>query len=148
MSNGVLPTPSAEHWNRRDAHAAEQPAANGITDARSLAKLYAACVAEVDGVRLLSDETLSEATRELAAGEDRVIGFRNRFASGFTLRSESLDLLSDASFGHLGAGGALGFGDVERKVGFGYVANQIGGGPAGDPRTAGLTAALRESLGG
>lgn len=146
-SNGVLPTPSAEHWNRRDIHEVEQPAANGITNARSLARFYASCVSDVDDVRLLSEEVLRAATKELAAGVDEVIGHHNRFASGFTLHSESLQLLSDASFGHHGAGGSLGFGDPGHKVGFGYVTNQIGGGPAGDPRLMGLLAALRKSLG-
>ena len=36
--------------------AAELPGGNGISTARSLARLYGACVAEVDGLRLLTDE--------------------------------------------------------------------------------------------
>jgi CubicO group peptidase (beta-lactamase class C family) len=144
-SNGVLPTPSAEHWNRRDVHAVEQPAANGITNARSLAKLYASCVGEVDGVRLLSAQALRAATQEQAAGVDEVIGHANRFATGFTLQSPSLPLLSDASFGHMGAGGSLGFGDAAGEVGFGYVTNQ--GGSLVDMRALSLVAALREAAG-
>ena len=145
-SNGVLPTPSAEHWNRRDVHAVEQPAANGITNARSLARLYASCVAPVEGTRLLSEKALRAATRVLASGVDEVIGHRNRFASGFTLSSESLPLVSESSFGHLGAGGSLGFGDPVRGVGFGYVTNQIGG--LTDMRAMSLVGALRQSLHG
>jgi CubicO group peptidase (beta-lactamase class C family) len=146
MCNGALPTPAAEFWNRRDLHASEQPAANGATNARSLARLYAACVGEVDGVRILSEQALADATAEQATGVDAVMPFRNRFGSGFTLPSESLRLLSEASFGHLGASGALGFGDARHRVGFGYVTNLIGGAPEGDPRPAGLVAALREAL--
>ena len=145
-SNGVLPTPSAQHWNRRDIHAVEQPAANGITNARSLARLYASCVAPVEGVRVLSEKALRGACRELAAGFDEVIGHRNRFASGFTLGSESLPLVSESSFGHLGAGGSLGFGDPVRGVGFGYVTSQIGG--LTDMRAMSLVGALRQSLHG
>lgn len=144
-SNGVLPTPSVEHWNRRDIHAVEQPAANGITNARSLARLYGSCVAPIDGVRLLSEKTLRAATKELAAGTDEVIGHRNRFATGFTLSSESLPLVSESSFGHLGAGGSLGFGDPAHEVGFGYVTNRIGG--LMDARAMALLGALRHSLG-
>ena len=45
----------------RAARAAEIPAANAVTDARSLARLYAALLGEVDGVRLLSRETVERA---------------------------------------------------------------------------------------
>jgi hypothetical protein len=31
-------------------------------------------------------------------------------------------------------------------VAFGYVQNQLGGGPLGDPRTLGLIAAVRDAL--
>jgi CubicO group peptidase (beta-lactamase class C family) len=55
-------------------------------------------------------------------------------------------MLSESSFGHTGAGGALGFADREHRVGFGYVQNQLGGGMLGDPRTAGLIDALRGCL--
>ena len=144
--NGVLPTPAAELWNRRDLHAAEQPAANGIGDARSVARLYAGCVGEVDGSRILSEPTLLDFTREQASGTDAVMPFRTRFGTGFTLPSPSLQLLSDASFGQLGASGSLGFGDAGHRVGFGYVTNLIGGAPEGDPRPAGLVGALRECL--
>ncbi len=44
--------------NTREGHAAEIPAANGIGDAASLAKMYAATIGEIDGVRLLKKETV------------------------------------------------------------------------------------------
>ena len=40
-------------WNQREVRAAEIPAASGVADARSVARLYASCIGEVDGVRLL-----------------------------------------------------------------------------------------------
>src|SRR5829696_1649069 len=45
-------------WNTRAVHAAEVPAGNGITNARSLSRMYAACIGEVDGVRLLTPEVV------------------------------------------------------------------------------------------
>ncbi len=39
-----------------------------------------------------------------------------------------------------------GYADPDAKVGYGYVMNQMGGGLTGDPRTIGLTAAVRASL--
>jgi CubicO group peptidase (beta-lactamase class C family) len=48
----------------------------GICDARSLARLYAACVDAVDGVRLLSEQTLTEATAEQGHRSDMVFFYR------------------------------------------------------------------------
>jgi CubicO group peptidase (beta-lactamase class C family) len=145
-SNGALPTPNAEAWNDPRIWASEMPAANGITNGRALAKMYAATLGEVDGVRLLSEQTLAAATREQVSGTDAVLLSPARFATGFALPRQGLAMLSPASFGHQGAGGALGFADKDAKVAFGYVQNQLGGGPLGDPRTLGLIAAVRDAL--
>ena len=48
-----------EFINSREAHAAEIPAANMIGDAASLARMYAATIGEVDGVRLLNADTVN-----------------------------------------------------------------------------------------
>ena len=110
--------------------------ANGISNGRSLARLYAATVSEVDGIRLLSGETVEKARAEQVNGPDRTLIVPSRFATGFQLPTPGSPQLSADSFGHQGAGGALGFADVRHRVGFGYVQNQLlGGGPAGDPRT-------------
>lgn len=145
-TNGALPIPSAAAWNDRSIHTTEMPAANGITNARSLARMYAACMGPVDGTRLLDDVALERAVAEQSAGPDRVLLTPSRFGNGFMLLSPVAQLLSDSSFGHTGAGGALGFGDRDSGAAFGYVQNQFGGGVAGDPRTLGLIAALRDAL--
>lgn len=146
--NGVLRTPDADEWNAPSVRRASLPAANGITNARSVARLYASCVGEVDGLRLLGEDAVTAATAERSAGRDRVTGLDARFGSGFMLPTTGLPMLSGSSFGHEGVGGALGFADCEARVGFGYVQNllrtEITGGP--DPRVAGLLTALREAL--
>ena len=48
-------------WNTHGFHAAEIPAVNGIGTARALAGLFAACVRDLDGVRLLSPEIVAAA---------------------------------------------------------------------------------------
>jgi CubicO group peptidase (beta-lactamase class C family) len=55
-------------WNTRAVHAAEVPAAGGITNARSLSRMYAACIGEIDGVRLLSPEIVERASTRLTSG--------------------------------------------------------------------------------
>jgi CubicO group peptidase (beta-lactamase class C family) len=147
-TNGALPTPDATTWNDPRVYQAEMPAANGISNGRSLARLYAATVSEVDGTRLLSGETVDKARAEQVNGPDRTLIIPSRFATGFQLPTPSSPQLSPESFGHQGAGGALGFADVRHRVGFGYVQNQLsGGGPAGDPRTLGLIAAVSRAIG-
>ncbi|MFP5322786.1 MAG: serine hydrolase domain-containing protein, partial [Acidimicrobiia bacterium] len=94
-------------WNLPEVRASEIPAANGVTTARSLAKLYAACVGEVDGTRLLDAGTVEAATAERSAGRDRVLVVPTRFGAGFMLPSSFSPLLGDRSFGHPGAGGSL-----------------------------------------
>jgi CubicO group peptidase (beta-lactamase class C family) len=56
-----------------EVQAAELPASNGVGAARGLARMYAALIAEVDGARLLTPETLASATKELAGGKDQVM---------------------------------------------------------------------------
>jgi CubicO group peptidase (beta-lactamase class C family) len=146
-TNGALPTPDAATWNDPRVYRAEMPAANGISNGRSLARLYAATVTEVDGIRLLSDETVAKAKAEQVNGPDRTLIVPTRFGTGFQLPTPGAPLLSADSFGHTGAGGALGFADTRYKVGFGYVQNQLLGGPTGDPRTQGLIAAVARAVG-
>jgi len=78
-------------------------------------------------------------------GPDAVLHFPTRFAVGFQLDLPNMPMLGASSFGHPGAGGALGFADREFNVGFGYVQNQQGG-FAAESRTGALLKALRRCL--
>jgi CubicO group peptidase (beta-lactamase class C family) len=133
-------------WNKPEVHAAELGGANAVTNARSLATLYGAMVAEVDGLRLLSPGTVELVRRPRTSGPDACIGVEMRFGLGFMLDSSFNPLLGAGSFGHPGAGGSLAFGDPESGIGFGYVMNQMYAGLAADPRPAALIAAIRQCL--
>lgn len=133
-------------FNRREVHASEWPAANGQTNASSLARMYAATIGEVDGVRLLDPGTMESARRELSRGPDQVLLIESRFGTGFMLDGVMCPMLGSGSFGHPGAGGSLGFADPESEVAFGYVMNQMAMGLAGDPRNVALIEAVRASL--
>jgi CubicO group peptidase (beta-lactamase class C family) len=129
-------------YNERVFHAAEVPAANGITNARSLARMYAACIGEVDGVRLLDAETLERAIAEQSAGDDLVLGYETRYATGFQLSFPFRPMAGDGSFGHYGMGGSVGFAHPERGLAFAYVMNQMLPSGGVDPRTRRLVEAL------
>ncbi|WP_019930326.1 serine hydrolase domain-containing protein [Nocardia sp. BMG111209] len=133
--------PADPDFDSPAVQAAEIPASNGIGTARGLARFYATLIGDVDGHRLLTADTLADATVEQAAGIDRVMLLPSRYASGFMLPTESFALGGPASFGHPGRGGALGFADPTRGLAFGYVTNYIVEG-ALDLRAADLAAAV------
>jgi CubicO group peptidase (beta-lactamase class C family) len=134
-------------WNTRAMHAAELPSSNGIGDARSLAKLYASCIGDVDGARTLQAETVAAATVEQACGEDTVLMTPSCFGLGFMLGKSFGAANPKTAFGHAGAGGSLAFADPETGVSFGYVMNDLRFDPKGDPRSEQLVRAVYSCIG-
>jgi CubicO group peptidase (beta-lactamase class C family) len=134
-------------WNTRALHACELPSSNGIGNARSLARLYASCIGEVDGVRTLDDATVERATTPLVRGADEVIVVETCFGLGFMLGASFGAANPTSAFGHAGAGGSLAFADPDRGVAFGYVMNDLRFDPKGDPRSEELVRAVYRSLG-
>lgn len=134
-----------DRWNTRPYLAAEMPSSNGVASARAIARMYAAAIGEVDGVRLLEASTVELARTVQSDGTDRVLGLPTRFGLGFALPPMLGAPCPAGAFGHPGAGGSLGFADPERGVAFGYVMNQMKLGLAGDERSEGLVKALYET---
>src|SRR5262249_33645382 len=97
--NWIAPALTPMDVNRRDARAAELPAANGIANARSLARMFAAIIGRVDGVRCLSAEAMNRARREQWRGLDVVMGVENAMGLGFLLPTEWCPLGGPGSFG-------------------------------------------------
>jgi CubicO group peptidase (beta-lactamase class C family) len=136
-----------DRWNTRLLRAAQMPSSNGHGDARSLSRMYAACIAEVDGVRLLSDETVERAIQPRSTGNDCVIGQPLHFGLGFSLPPTLGPDPGPRSFGHGGAGGSLAFADPDRELSFAYVMNQMQlSVTEPDPRALGLVAATYAAL--
>ena len=144
-----------ELMNTREGHAAEVPAGGGIADAASLAKMYAAMIGEIDGVRLLKPEILDRArtiqTGDLTAPGDLAklqFGPPQHFALGFQLPSPANPMLGQGSFGHDGAGGRTAFAHPETGVAVGYIANTMLNRPPGQPdrRWVGWLEALQRAV--
>ncbi len=134
-------------FNSRAMRAAEVPAANGVSDARSLARLYASCIGEVDGLRVLTPEQLDRATTQLTEGPNTVLmGMDIQFGLGFMLHSSLVALGGTKSFGHFGAGGSVGWADPEAELAFGYIMNRMDLGLAGDLRSFNLINACYQSI--
>lgn len=136
----------------RAHYGAERPAIGAITDARSLAKMYASLLGTVDGIQLIDPRTLDLATRPRTDRVETLIesgtaGPDIRFGLGFQLASPSMPGFGPASFGHTGAGGRLGLADPEHEIGFGYICSRMRNiGPNGDPRWRALIDAIRGCL--
>jgi CubicO group peptidase (beta-lactamase class C family) len=127
----------------REGRVAVLPAANALANARSLAKMYAACLGEVDGVRLLSKATVEVArapqTDKLDGPYPLLIrgGAPQRFGLGFELPRSTVPMIGPGSFGHPGAGGRYGFANPDNGYAVAYACNNlVWDGQNPDPRWA------------
>ncbi len=136
-----------EMWNREEVLRAEMPSSNGVGDARSLARFYAALLDEVDGVRLLGPGQLAEACERQVCGPDKVIFRETCFGLGFGLQPFLAPGAGPRAFGHPGAGGAMAFADPDAGLGFAYVMNAMKFDLEGDPRSTELIRAAYDCLG-
>jgi len=112
--------------NDRAWRAAELAAANGHSNAFSLARIYGALAngGAIDGVELLSREAVEHARAEQVKGPDRVLPLETRLALGFFLPTAAEPLGPNPRvFGHGGAGGSYSMADPEHRLSFGYVMN-------------------------
>jgi CubicO group peptidase (beta-lactamase class C family) len=133
-------------WNLRAVRAAEVPAANGVTDARSLARMYASMIGETDGVRILGRDQLKRATTQLTRGPNAVLfDLDIQFGLGYMVPSSLIVMGGPRSFGHFGAGGSVGWADPDADLAVGYVMNRMDIGLAGDVRSTNLFTAAHEA---
>ncbi len=121
------------------------PAANGMFTARSLAKLYAVLAndGELEGVRLLSRDTLWRATEVQNRTMGRVIPVPMHWRLGYH-RVATLGPSIPNGFGHAGFGGSGAWADPDRDLAVALTLNSGVGTPFGDLRIVRIgTAALR-----
>lgn len=127
--------------NSRAGRAAEIGAASGVTNGRGLAGMYRP-LAQGGGDLVDRDGLARMSEVASATGEDATLMIPTRFALGFMKsmdnrawrrdRALSVDedsvLLPADAFGHVGAGGSIGFAAPAARLSFGYAMNKQGPG--------------------
>lgn len=121
---------------------AELPAGNGMGTAHALARMYAAVIGEVDGVRLLQPASVERASEEQCRGIDRITGYETAYGLGFQLPFPFRPMAGPGCFGHYGLGGSTGFADPGRGFTLGYAVNQMAPGTPADRRSVPLIDAV------
>jgi CubicO group peptidase (beta-lactamase class C family) len=119
-------------------------AVGGFATARGMARFYASLLGEVDGVRILTPETVELGRREIRRG----IGpwwSETAYGAGFELQTPDARLGDPAdTFGHAGAGGSRHGAWPSRETAYSYLMNEVRVGPDDRPLTL-LTALSRGS---
>ncbi len=139
-------------YNSKDYHQGYAPSSNGHSNARSVARIYAALAlgGAIDGVRVLRDDTVATLGTEQW---DNICGLTDRpFRMGMGLFMSRPPLLpfgpNPGAFGHPGVGGAVGFADPERKLSFSYTPNFMCEGAGVGERCEALINATFRSISG
>jgi CubicO group peptidase (beta-lactamase class C family) len=119
----------AEFMNTPAVLAAEIGALGATATARALARTYAALA---DGEELVSRASIERFRTEQVCGRDAVMGVPTRWAVGYSLEPPALvpgappmHGPNDGAFGHMGAGGQIGFADPSAHVAVGFVRNHL-----------------------
>ena len=119
------PDLTAEHANRADVRSANILAGGTVT-ARAVARMYAALLGEVDGVRLISPERLREASAVAMSGIDEIFGFPTSWGLGYSIGQ----FMSNAHetqqvFGVGGVGGSHAYADTATGTTFALTKNRL-----------------------
>ncbi|MEU6999325.1 serine hydrolase domain-containing protein [Nonomuraea sp. NPDC046570] len=118
----------AELGNRPDYLRADAPA-GATMSARALARVYAALIGEVDGVRLISAERLAQVSAVATDADDLMFGAPSAKGLGYFLGVRQMGGRRTA-FGMHGGGGSIGFADPEHGLAFALTHNRLVGGHA------------------
>ena len=117
--------PTAQLGNRPDVLAADIPA-GGKTSARAIARMYAALLGDVDGIRLISPARLRESTAVAMSGNDAVFGMPTKWGLGYAIGGlGSASHETSSVFGVGGAGGSFACGDTATGIAFAVTKNRL-----------------------
>ncbi len=134
---------------REEWMAAEIPASNMHTDARSLARLLSPLAndgAWPGGDQFIAPDIVNEALAERIRGDDLVLPFHLSWSSGVMGNINRHFGPNENAFGHAGFGGSCVLIDPENRLTAAYVPNKMSPHLVGDPRALRLINALYAAL--
>jgi CubicO group peptidase (beta-lactamase class C family) len=118
-------TPTAEFGNRADILMADIPA-GGKMSARAVARMYAALLGEVEGVRLVSLERLREISAVAYTGVDEIMGFPATWALGYSVGRPGTEARETPTVvGIGGVGGSFAYADTATGIAFALTKNRL-----------------------
>jgi CubicO group peptidase (beta-lactamase class C family) len=133
------PVADAANANTAPWRRADMGALNGHANARSVVRIIKALSlgGTVDGIRLLSPETIDLIFDEQSHGTDLVLGVPLRFGIGFALpETETVPYVPQGRCCYWGGwGGSEIIADLDRRVTFGYMMNNMAPGIIGSDRS-------------
>jgi CubicO group peptidase (beta-lactamase class C family) len=116
---------TAAYGNRADVLSANIPAGGTVT-ARAVARMYAALLGEVDGVRLISPERLREVSAVAMSGIDQIFGFPSAWGLGYSIGQFMSNAHETQSvFGVGGVGGSHAYADSASGITFALTKNRL-----------------------
>lgn len=134
----------------REYRGVEIPSANGIGQARAIAKIYGVLAGggrELGISARTRQELRAQAPAPPLGTRDAILKIDTRYSFGFSRPSSALRFGSDSSaFGAPGAGGSFGMADPNQELGFAYVTNKMGFHLFDDPREKAVRDACYDCL--
>ncbi|MEN8876955.1 MAG: serine hydrolase domain-containing protein [Hyphomonas sp.] len=142
-------------FNNRKSQAAEIGGGGGLSNARGQVAMYTPLATD-DGTLVSSDRLKAMSMVTTATQRDATLLVPTRFGPGFmkSMDNRALNLgpgtsviMGEQAFGHVGAGGSIGFADPEAGLAFSYTMNQMGSGILVNDRAQSLIDAAYRALG-
>lgn len=128
----------------------EIPSANGIGQARAVAKVYAALIDPQSPLNINAatrQELLAEAERPMRGNHDQVLKIATYYGFGFSRPSNGFPFGSDhQAFGCPGAGGSFGMADPTRQFSFAYLTGKMSFRIFDDPRERAVRQACKRCI--
>ncbi|WP_300379306.1 serine hydrolase domain-containing protein [Henriciella sp.] len=141
--------------NQREAHRAQIGGAGGISNARGQVAMYTPLACN-DGQLVSKDRLHAMSMVSTATQRDATLLIPTRFASGFMKSMDNRALaggqdqsaiMGEHAFGHVGAGGHIGFADPDCGMAFSYTMSKMGPGLLMNDRGQPLIDAAYRALG-
>jgi CubicO group peptidase (beta-lactamase class C family) len=132
-------------WRRAD-----MGAINGHGNARSVARMLSSLAlgGTVDGVKLLSQDTIDLIFDEQSHGPDLVLGVNLRFGIGYALpETQTLPYVAQGKSCYWGGwGGSVIFSELDSRTTISYMMNRMAPGIIGSDRSEAYVRAIHDAL--